>query len=123
MGIKRLLQVGLILASSIATPAWSAMIKDGGSSDNFDLWNIDTFNQKKAVRIIIDWRSFGPFDRDVFNSRVFGNRMNFPSDGGATASLATDSNGSAPAVPAPGVLGLLGIGLIGMMLRRRCMAA
>ena len=122
MGIKRLLQVGLILAISIATPAWSAMIKDGGSSDNFDLWNIDTFNQKKVVRVIIDWRSFGPFDRDVFNSRILGNRMNLPDDG-VTASLATDSNGSAPAVPAPGVLGLLGIGLIGMVLRRRCMAA
>ncbi len=139
MGIKRLLLlVGFILASSIATPGWATMINDDGGSGEIDVWNTDAFSPGNATRIIIDWRVFGPFDMGTLVSGLMSSRMNLPDDGGTsgvagsgtelpddalTASPVTDFDGHDHAVPEPGVLGLLGIGLISIILRRRYLAA
>ena len=36
MEIKRLLQIGFILAGCIATPGWAMMINDGGAYNGVD---------------------------------------------------------------------------------------
>ena len=139
MGNKRLLLlVGFILASSIATSGWATMINDDGGSSEIDVWNTDTFSPGNATRIIIDWRVFGGFDMGTVLSELMSSRMNLPGDGGTsgmagsrtelpddlvTASPVTYFDGHDHAVPEPGVLVLLGIGLISIILRRRYLAA
>lgn len=142
MGIKRLLLVGIILAGSIATPGWATMINDDRGSGEIDLWNIGPSSPNNATRVIIDWRVFGSFDWGALISRFMSSSMNLPGDGGtsgatdsrtdsrielpndaATANHVTDFHGRDHGVPEPGVLGLLGIGLISIILRRRCLAA
>ena len=138
MGIKRLLLVGIILAGSIATPGWATMINDHRGSGEIDLWNIDTFNPNNATRVIIDWRVFGQIGWGAFVSKLMSSSINLPDDGrssGVTdsrielpndadiANHVTDFRGRDHVVAEPGVLGLLGIGLIAIILRRRCVVA
>ncbi len=48
MNIKQLLQIGLILAGSIAMPSWAVMINDGGAYDGIDVGLIDSFISEAA---------------------------------------------------------------------------
>ena len=48
MKIKRLLQVGLVLAGSISMPSWALIINDGGVYDGTDVGMIDTFIEESA---------------------------------------------------------------------------
>ena len=121
MEIKRLLQVGLILSVSVATPVGAMIINDGGASEGIDTWGINSSIPKKATRIV-DWRAFGPIDWSSFNSSPLSNGVKLSGDG-VTASDETDSNGGTHEVPEPGMLGLLGSGLIGSILGRRRIAA
>jgi len=73
---------------------------------------------KNATRIAL-FQNLADIDWGVFDSSLLSSAMNLPSDG-FTISHVTEFNGEQ--VPEPGVLGLLGIGLIGIVLGRRRMA-
>ena len=58
MEIKRLLQVGLILAGCIAAPGWAMVINDGGSGNGIDAvgernW-LNSFLGSNAVTFTIE---------------------------------------------------------------------
>jgi len=114
------------------------MINDHRGSGEIDLWNIDTFNPDNATRVIIDWGVFGQIGWGAFVSKLMSSSINLPDDGrssGVTdsrielpndadiANHVTDFRGRDHVVAEPGVLGLLGIGLIAIILRRRCVVA
>ncbi len=151
MEIKRLLQIGFVLAGCIATPGWAMMINDGGANNGIDAvaeknW-LNSFLGAGAVTFTIEagdtnyfgtvangvlafvhkpaadhlvlmnvariehFESLADIDRDVFDSGHPGGGVN-PPNSGLTKNHVYD-------VPEPGVLGLLGIGLIGVVLSRR----
>ncbi|MEN8205322.1 MAG: PEP-CTERM sorting domain-containing protein [Pseudomonadota bacterium] len=180
MNIKRLLQVGLILAGSIALPAWAIMIDDSsaGALDGTNVGSLDTFIEegdtqgnpeaeedwvnavlagdnttftvkntdinyfstlasdtvfafelasspdyfliKNATRIAL-FENLMDFDWGVFDSSLLSDGINLPSDGFMISHVSEFGGGHD--VPEPGVLGLLGIGLIGIVLGRRRMVA
>jgi hypothetical protein len=144
MEIKRLLQVGLILAGCIAAPGWTMMINGGGSGNGIDAvgernW-LNSFLGSDAVTFTIeagDINYFGTVANGVlaFVHKPAANHhlvlMNvvridhFDSlaDTGRDIFDSGKSGGDNYEVPEPGVLGLLGIGLIGIVLSRRRRAA
>ena len=176
ISIKRLLQIGLILASGISMPSWAIMMgsTDVGDVDTFieeaakvngevaetnwvnsvlvpdwetsavtftiktpdpldvnyfmtDTTNVFAFELlsepeyfliKNATRMAL-FKNLEDVDWGVFDASLLSSEMNIPTSG-YTISHVTELNGS---VPEPGVLGLLGIGMIGIVLGRRRMAA
>jgi hypothetical protein len=180
MLLKRVLQIGLILAGALTMPAWAIMIDDSlagvlngtnvGSLDSFsqedekqgswqseENWvnnflgagsvtytdktpNVTYFNTdaigvyafslvsapeyfllKNATRIAL-FLNNADSDWGVFDAASLSGTMNIPGDG-FTISHVTEFNGDPTKVPEPGILGLLGIGLIGIVLGRRRMTA
>jgi len=178
MNIKRMLQIGLILAGSLSMPVWAVMINDGGAYDGVDVGSVDTFIAegeqtgnsnpqteedwvnsilgagtatytvksepvsyfstdsngvfafalvsspeyfliKNSTRFAL-FQNLADLNWGVFDSSLLSSTMNIPSDN-FTISHVTEFNGHTE-VPEPGVLGLLGIGLIGIVLGRRRLA-
>jgi len=75
---------------------------------------------KNSTRIAL-FQNLADLDWGVFDSGLLSSTMNIPGDN-YTISHVTEFNGDSTKVPEPGVLGLLGIGLIGIVLGRRRMA-
>ena len=136
MEIKRLLQIGFILAGSIAAPSWALIINEDEAYD----WAVNVHEHLVYKLAIPGTDSNGVFafepesyqpsitlmknamlsayfdgldvvDQNVFDSGHPGGGVS-PTNGGLTKNHVYD-------VPEPGVLGLLGIGLIGVVLSRR----
>ena len=80
----------------------------------------DYFLMKNATRIAL-FENLADIDWGVFDSSKLSPGMNLPSDG-FTISHVSEFGGSQD-VPEPGVLGLLSMGLIGIVVGRRRMAA
>ena len=181
ISIKRLLQIGLILASGVSMPSWAILIDDtnAGILDGTNVGVVDSFIAeddkvgnpqseedwvnsilgtgtvtytvkndpvtyfmtdttdvfafelesapeyflvKNAQRIAL-FQNLADIDWGVFDTGDLSAAMNLPDFTGEdafTISHVTEFNGS---VPEPGVLGLLGLGMVGIVLGRRRMAA
>lgn len=137
MKIMRLLQLGLVLAGSIATPGhammingddiygWAGVVDEGYWTNEFlsagaDTGGVFTFGPESAhtpvmfmmssIRAAV-FESLGDIDQGAFDSGKL--------DGEKTPPGATEFDGGSYEVPEPGVLGLLGVGLVGIILGRR----
>jgi len=143
MEIKRLLQVGLILAGCIAAPGWTMMINNGSADNGIDAvaernW-LNSFLGAGAVTFTIEAGHINYFGTAANGVLAFVHKpaadhlmlMNVAriehfeslADIGRDVFDPGKSGGDSYEVPEPGVLGLLGIGLIGIVLQRRRMAA
>lgn len=90
MKIKRLLQIGLILAGSIAMPGWAVMINDGGVYDGTNVGSIDTF-------IAEGEKQGNPTDEETWVNDVLsgynGDTTTFTVKTGDVNYFSTDTNG------------------------------
>ena len=174
--IKRLLQVGLVLAGFASMPSWAILINDGGVFDGTNVGVVDTllaeaesvgnplseedwvnsilattttvtytiktepvtyfstdaldvfafelatvpgpdyFLVKNATHMAL-FENLADINWGVFDTSLLTNDLNLPDLEEFTISHVTEFN----AVPEPGMAGLLGIGLLGMVVTRRRM--
>ena len=178
--IKRLLQVGIILAGFASMPSWGILINDGGTYQGTDVGGVDTFKAEdakagstaaetiwvnsilgsegitvqyevKAQDVVyystdgisatggvfaLDLRptsadyflvkngtrmalfeNLANIDWGVFDTGFLSDAMKLPDPDGYVISHVTQFNPNA--VPEPGMVGLLAIGVLGMLVRRR----